>query len=68
MSNQHATALLADMAAEIDELKNRFACNPVWLAKLGLAVELMHSVAAQVSDARGYGIYAIDGDEEDKAA
>ena len=54
---REAVARLADFAGEVDGLKSAFT-DPIHLAALRQAVDLMHDVAMAHDDAGKYGVYA----------
>jgi hypothetical protein len=60
---REAVARLADFAGEVDGLKSAFT-DPIHLAALRQAVDLMHDVAIAHDDAGGYGVYAQDDEPE----
>lgn len=61
---REVVAKLADLAGEVDGLKNAFT-DPIDLAALRNAVELMHDVAIAHDEAGDYGVYARDDEPED---
>lgn len=50
-------ANLADLAASLDFLKNKFP-DPMWKAALRRAVREMHGVAREIDGEHGFNIYA----------
>jgi hypothetical protein len=61
-----AVAMLADFAGEVDGLKGAFT-DPIDLAALRQAVDLMHDVAIAHDSSGRYGVYASEADFDDGA-
>ncbi|BCB28420.1 hypothetical protein SKTS_33060 [Sulfurimicrobium lacus] len=62
MTERNDVALLADMACEIDYLRDKFL-KPEWHDALTACVKTLHDVAQAASTEFGFEIYATDGDD-----
>lgn len=59
LADRPSVALLANMASNLDTLKNVFS-DGIDQAALRDAVRLMHDVALSHDDAGNYGVYAVE--------